>query len=269
VTRQDNRFDVAFGDGRMNVENENAGEPKAKPWGFWPTVGFSLIIFIVYTVIQAVILVIFAVVAALGTENFNFEQHIKGLESNGLFLAMATCAAAPFTIGMTMLFAKIRKHITIKEYLCLHRAGWKELAGWSLALLAFVVCSDTLTYLLHRPVVPEFMLNAYKTAYFTPLLWFALVIAAPLTEEILFRGFLFKGIECSRIGPVGAVIISALAWSAMHLQYGAYGLANIFAGGLLLGFARFRSKSIYPSIVMHALQNIIATVEVIICLRMT
>jgi membrane protease YdiL (CAAX protease family) len=67
---------------------------------------------------------------------------------------------------------------------------------------------------------------------------------------------------------VGAIIISALAWSVIHLQYDAYGLAGIFAGGLLLGFARFKSKSIYPPIVMHALSNIIATVEVIICLRM-
>ena len=268
MTWQDNAFDVAFGDRKMDVEGEDSGEQKAKPWGFWPTVGFSLIIFIVYTVIQVIILVVFAVVAALRTQNFNIEQYVKGLESNGLFLAMATCAAAPFTIGMTILFAKIRRQITLKEYLGLHRVGWKELLKWCLTVLVFVVCFDTLTYLLGRPVVPEFMLGAYKSAYWTPLLWFALVIAAPLTEEILFRGFLFKGIERSKLGPAGAIIISALAWSVIHLQYDAYGLAGIFAGGLLLGFARFKSKSIYPAIIMHALQNIIATVEVIICLRM-
>jgi membrane protease YdiL (CAAX protease family) len=253
---------------KMNVEDENTGEQKTRPWGFWPTVGFSLIIFIVYTVIQVIIFIIFAVLAALRTQNFNIEQYVKGLESNGLFLAIATCAAAPFTIGMTILFAKIRKQIALKEYLGLQRVGWKELLKWSLILLIFSGCFDTLTYLLGRSVVPEFMLAAYKNAYSTPLLWFALVIAAPLTEEIFFRGFVFKGIEHSRLGPAGAVIISALAWSAIHLQYDAYGLAGIFAGGLLLGYARFKSKSIYPSIIMHTFQNIIATVEVIICLRM-
>lgn len=253
----------------MNLAHENAGEGRASPWGFWPTVGFSLIIFIVYTIIQVIILVVFAVVAALRTQNFNIEQYAKGLESNGLFLSIATSAAAPFTIGAVVLFAKIRRQITLKEYLGLHRVGWKEMFKWCLIVLVFAGCFDTLTYLLGRSVVPEFMLGAYKSAYFTPLLWFALVIAAPLTEEILFRGFLFKGIEHSRMGPVGAVIISALAWSVIHLQYDAYGLSGIFAGGLLLGFARFKSKSIYPPIVMHALQNILATVEVVICLRMT
>jgi hypothetical protein len=253
---------------KMSVECENAGEQKARPWGFWPTMGFSFIIAIVYTVSQGIIVFVFAVVAALQVQKFDIERYAKGLESNGLFLAIATCAAAPFTIGITMLFARIRKQITIKEYFCLHRVGWKELLKWCLIVLVFVACFDTLTYLLGRPVVPEFMLEVYKSAYFTPLLWFALVVAAPLTEEIFFRGFLFKGIEHSRAGPAGAVIISALAWSVMHLQYGAYSFAGIFAGGLLLGLARFKSKSIYPSIIMHALQNIIATVEAIISLRM-
>lgn len=253
----------------MGIEYENVSEQKARPWGFWPTVGFSLIITIVYTVILVITVFVFAAVAALRTQNFDIEQYVKGLESNGLYLAIAACAAAPFTIGTTILFAKIRKQITIKEYFCLHRVGWKELLKWSLILLIFSGCLNTLIYLLGRPVVPEFMLEAYRTAYFTPLLWFALTIAGPLTEEIFFRGFLFKGIEHSRMGPVGAVIISSLAWSAIHLQYyDVYSFAGIFAGGLLLGFARFKSKSIYPSIIMHALYNIIATVEVIISLRM-
>lgn len=253
---------------KMSVGCENAGEQKARPWGFWPTMGFSFIIAIVYTVIQAIIVFVFVVVAALGVQKFDIGQYAKGLESNGLFLAIATCAAAPFTIGTTMLFARTRKQITIKEYFCLHSIGWKELLKWCLIVLVFAACFDTLAYLLGRPIVPKFMLEAYKTAYFTPLLWFALVVAAPLTEETLFRGFLFKGIEHSRAGPVGAVIISALAWSVIHLQYDAYSVAGIFAGGLLLGFARFKSKSIYPSIIMHALQNIIATVEAIIILIM-
>ena len=253
----------------MNLAYENAGEGRASPWGFWPTVGFSFIIVTGYISIQVILLLIFVVFAALGTKNFNFEQYIKGLESNGLFLSIATSAAAPFTIGLTILFAKIRKQITLKDYFGLHRVGWKKMFKWCLIVLVFAGCFDTLTYLLGRSVVPEFMLGAYKTAYFTPLLWFALVIVAPLLEEILFRGFLFKGIEHSRMGPVGAVIITALAWAAMHIQYDAYSLAGLFAGGLLLGFARFKSKSIYPSVCMHALQNILATVEVVICLRMT
>lgn len=251
----------------MRANNGNTGEQKPTPWGFWPTVGFSCIIAVVYILIIIIVVAAFAVPAIIMNPDLDIPQFADGLVSNGLFLAISTCVTAPFTIGLAVLFAKIRKAITIKEYLCLHRTGWKELCKWSLILLLFVGCYDTLTFFLRRPIVPEFMFSAYKSARFIPLLWLVLVLIAPLSEEIFFRGFLFKGIQNSRIGAAGAVIITSLAWSAIHTQYDAYGIASIFVGGLLLGFARLKSNSIYPPIVMHALQNIIATIEVVIYLR--
>lgn len=148
----------------------------------------------------------------------------------------------------------------------LHRVGWKELAMWSLMLLLFTGFFDTLTFLLNRHSALQMMVDVYKTAYFTPLLWFAFVIVGPLMEEIVFRGFMFKGIEHSKMGPAGAVIITSLVWSFIHIQYDVYGMVNLFLGGLLLGFARTKSNSIYPPVIMHILQNIIATIEVLVYL---
>jgi hypothetical protein len=110
------------------------------------------------------------------------------------------------------------------------------------------------------------MVQAYKTSFFPPLLWLAFIVASPLYEEIFFRGFLFKGIEHSRAGPAGAVIITSLAWSLLHIQYDFLIIISIFAGGLLLGLARLKTNSIYVPIVMHALQNLMATIVVIIYL---
>lgn len=251
----------------MHADCEHIGEKKPTPWGFWPTVGFSCIIAIVYTLIQVIVAVVFIVAAMLRTPKFDVKQFADGLQTNGLFFAIATCAAAPLTIALIVLFAKIRKKITIKDYFCLNKTGWKELCKWCLIVLLFAACYDTLTFLIKRPIVSPFMVSAYTTAYFTPLLWLTFIIVAPLVEEMFFRGFLFKGIENSRMGPVGAVIITSLVWSAMHTQYDAYSIAAIFLGGLLLGFARLKSNSIYPPIVMHALQNVIATIEVVIYLR--
>lgn len=253
-------------DGKMGT-HERTVEQKPLPWGFWATVGFSCIIAVVYIFVQTIVVTVFAAAGILRTPDFDINEFANSLQTNGLFLAIAICAAAPSTIGLAALFAKIRKPITIKEYLCLHRPGWKELSKWSLVALLFAGCSDALTFLVRRPIIPEFMVSTYTTAYFTPLLWLAFIVVAPLSEEIFFRGFVFKGIEHSRIGPAGAVIITSLAWSAMHVQYDTYGIAVLFAGGLLLGYARLKSNSIYPPIIMHILQNIIATVEVAIYLK--
>ncbi len=251
----------------MQENDEYVSEQKPTPWGFWPTIGFSCVIGIVYIFIQVIVVAIFAVVAVLQTPDLDIDQFADSLQTNGLLLAIATCAAAPFAVGLTVLFAKGRKEITIREYLCLHRVGWKEICKWSFVVLVFVGCFDTLTFLIRRPIVPEFMTSAYTTAYFAPLLWLAFVIVAPLCEEIFFRGFLFKGIEHSRLRPAGAVIITSLTWSIMHIQYDIYGIVSLFIGGLLLGLARVRSNSVYPPIAMHILQNLIATVEVIVYLR--
>ena len=83
----------------------------------------------------------------------------------------------------------------------------------------------------------------------------------------MFRGFLFKGLLYSKAGPVGAVVLSSLIWSALHMQYDLYGMATIFAGGLLLGLARLKSNSIYVPIVMHALWSLIATIETAVYIK--
>ncbi len=249
------------------LEHKNGRQPT--PWGFWATVGFSLVIGATYVFIQTIVVGVFMVAAKLRDANFDVEKIIGDIESNGFLLATATCVSSPFVVALTVVFAKARQHITVRQYLCLHRVGWKDLGKWALVIVLFVICHDTLIFLLHKPIVPDVMINAYKTAQFAPLLLLALIVVAPVSEEIFFRGFLFKGIESSKLGPPGAIIITALAWSVMHLQYNILGIAGIFVGGLLLGLARLRSNSIYPSIFMHALQNVIATIEVVIYIRIT
>jgi len=251
----------------IQQEGRRIENQKPAPWGFWATIGFSCIIGVVYVLVQTIVVLLFIFVARLQDEHLDIFKVADSLKSNGFCLAIATSLSAPFSIGLTVLFVKIHKQITIKEYFCLHTVGWKELGKWVFAVVLFVACHDILTFLLGRPILPEFMISAYKTAYFMPLLWLALVIVAPLVEEIFFRGFLFKGIESSRMGPAGAVIITSLAWSVMHVQYDIYSIASLFLGGLLLGLARLKTHSIFPPIAMHILQNIIATIEVVIYLR--
>ena len=251
----------------ITLENQDQDKQEPRPWGFWATIGFSLVIGAVYIFVQGIVVVLFVVAAKIRDPSVDIDSLAQSLGSNGFCLAVATCVSAPFFIGLTVLFAKIRRPMTVTEYLCLHTVGWKELGKWSLALLLFVTCHDTLMFLINRPIVPQFMVSVYKTAYFTPLLWLALVIVAPLSEEIFFRGFLFKGIEHSKLGAVGAVIFTSLAWAIMHLQYDVYGIFGLFLGGLLVGCARVKSGSLYIPIAMHTLQNLIATAEVVIVLK--
>jgi membrane protease YdiL (CAAX protease family) len=251
----------------VQINSANPNEPKPTPWGFWATIGFSCIIVTIYLLANIILSIIFVVSAKILKPQIDIMDIARSLDSNGLFLSLSTCATAPLVIGLSLLFANIRKDITIKEYFSLNRTSWKQFAKWIVILLLYIACCDAVTYYaLEEPIVSDFMLNAYQTAHFTPLLWLAFIIAAPLYEEIFFRGFLFKGIEKSRAGPVGAIIITSLAWSVLHVQYNFVIIIGIFVGGLILGWARVKTNSIYVPIAMHVLENLLATIVVIVYL---
>jgi membrane protease YdiL (CAAX protease family) len=251
----------------IQADSINPDGQKPTPWGFWPTIGFSCVIGVVYLFACIILSFIVIITAKLMDPQLDIDKFAHSLGSSGMFLAVLACIAAPLVIGLSVLFAKIRKIITVKEYLSLNSIGWFQFLKWSLILLLFTACSDALTSALGIPIVSDFTIKAYKTAYFPPLLGFGLIIATPLYEEIFFRGFMFKGLENSRVGPIGAIVITSLAWSALHIQYDFVIITSIFAGGLLLGWARLKTNSIFVPIVMHALQNLLATIAVIIYLN--
>jgi membrane protease YdiL (CAAX protease family) len=79
----------------------------------------------------------------------------------------------------------------------------------------------------------------------------------PIAEELIFRGWFF-GVLLKKAGPALAILITAAGWAALHYAYGLAVLGVILVDGLLLGLARWRTKSVYPPIVMHILYNLYA-----------
>lgn len=264
---------AATTDNGLNTANPvEEKESPGKPWGFWLTILFSFPIMVFFIIIQTVVAVLFVLVEIFligGKQNpADFEQILSKIESNGLFMSVATCLCAILCMALMAVFIFLRKGIKIREYLCLNKISVGETFKWASILLIFVFCQDALTFLLGKPIVVDVMLDAYKTCLFPPFLIFAIVVAAPLFEEFFFRGFLFIGIQNSRLGSWGAAIITSLLWAAIHQQYDLYGIIQIFASGLLLSYAKVRSGSLYPCIIMHSLMNLVATIEVIVKLKM-
>jgi membrane protease YdiL (CAAX protease family) len=107
------------------------------------------------------------------------------------------------------------------------------------------------------------MLEIYASASVPILLWSTLIVAAPLFEELLFRGLLFQALLETRLKVVGAAVVTSLLWSALHVQYDLYGIASIFVGGLLLSAARYVTGSVLLCMAMHATMNLVATLEVV------
>ena len=118
-----------------------------------------------------------------------------------------------------------------------------------------------------EPIVPDFMIDTYQSATWgLPLLLFVLFVTAPLSEEFFFRGFMLEGLQRSRLGIIGAVIITAAVWAGIHLQYDLHGILMIFFLGLIFGYVRFKTRSLWLCVMLHSIMNLIATAEMLVVL---
>ena len=231
-----------------------------RPWGPWATLGWGLLAAVVWFSVQMAIVVVFVAVAFARDPKQDMEALSIELEHNGLLLSVATLLAAPAALAMCAGAAWLRRY-PVLEYLAVVRFSGRDLAIALLCLALFIPVSDGLMYLSGRPIVPEFMVDAWHTAGFLPLLVVALVVAAPLGEELFFRGFLFRGWSQSRLGPLGAILITSLLWAVIHLQYDWFEVSHIVAAGFLLGWLRWRSGSALLTVIVHGLMNLVATLE--------
>jgi membrane protease YdiL (CAAX protease family) len=169
-------------------------------------------------------------------------------------LAIFQALAVALTLLAAMLFGG-----RLREVLALGAAptGWRAYAGAILAMacLQIVLAGVQHSLLKHdmltdlRPFVglvrgPDWMLAAA-----------VLGIGAPLSEELLFRGFLQSALAKSRLGFWGAALVSTLLWAAMHAGYSLVGLAEVFLIGLLLSWLLWRTGSLRVTIFCHGLYN--------------
>jgi membrane protease YdiL (CAAX protease family) len=244
----------------LSTDLKEPRDSREAPWGAWATIGFGILVVITALIVQGVVAFSF-ILAEFGLdEEADIDPFVKDLQSDGLFLSTATLVSAPICIGIIILFVKLRRGPSVRRYLRIVPIAFGTLVKW-LGITALVLAAMAgVNYLLDTPM-DDFMVDAYETAGIVPLLWVTIILVAPLFEEILFRGFLFAGLHNSRVGAVGAILLTSLLWALLHVQYGIQGLSMILVIGILLGIARLRTDSIYTPFAMHAFYNLVAMIE--------
>jgi CAAX protease family protein len=90
---------------------------------------------------------------------------------------------------------------------------------------------------------------------------FSVIVLAPISEELFFRGFLFQGLR-RKLSFTGAGIVSAIIFGAAHVQ-APFGLGllllipAITALGVILAWVFERRASLVPAMTAHALFNFV------------
>jgi hypothetical protein len=82
----------------------------------------------------------------------------------------------------------------------------------------------------------------------------AIGAGAPLMEELTFRGFLQSALA-QRLGFWPAALVTTAAWTGLHWGYSLAGLAEVFLIGLYFSWLLWRTGSLWPPLICHALYN--------------
>jgi len=244
---------------RPSEEPEFSGQsPSVKApglWGPWATIGWTLLCVVVMLAAQVVGLLTFVVLRIATNASPKFDD----LATNGNVLALATLFSTPASVGLIAFLIRVRRY-PIRDYLALNWPTLRTVLIALLALAALLGATDLTSHLLGRPLVPQIMVDVYRTAWL-PALLLSFVVLAPLGEETLFRGFLYQGIAASRAGPIGAIIVSSVVFALLHVQYDWYGIVAVAATGLFLGVVRYWTGSLLLTMLLHGVANLVATLE--------
>ncbi len=227
-------------------------------WQFWGTALWGVFIFVAMFVGQIGAVVLVAAQRGLPMELASIQ--VVGREPQTL--ALSVIMGLPATLLAVWLAIAIKK-ASFVDYLALHWPSWKQLLLGAVGLILLVLVWETMSRALGREATPGFMTDLLKSGRdkgAALLLLFAFSVAAPMSEEVLARGFLFRGWSASFLGVPGAILLSSLVWTIVHLQYDLYFLAEVLAIGLWFGYMRYRANSLWLTIVLHALNNLTAVV---------
>ncbi len=214
-----------------------AQKPSIFP-GILPTIGWIILYFVLQITCTAIFI-------AIG-------------EPRGLAVLWGIVSSA--IIQLLLMFLYLRKDSRLKK-IGLDTFGTMSLTRTFGLAFILVVGAMLFNFLYAHYVIPgigmqEEMAKMLASIPRTPVNiiagFFAFAIAAPLVEELLFRGFLQNAF--ARFLPIwAAILLSSFAFAMVHLQ--PYAIPGLMSLSIAFGYLYYRTGSLRTNILLHILNN--------------
>ncbi len=234
----------------------------SRPWGRLSTFGLGFV---------ALLAGQMAALMALTWWQAASIAQLPDLSGDGVAVTLVIFVSTPIQVLLLATFAQRGGGNAIGD-LGLKLPSRGEVVFGIICVAALIVAGNIVSWLVGHNVVTSFQSDIYRTAGAAGWLpwiwlWLAVTVVAPIGEEILFRGFLLRGwLRASHeVWPV--IVVTALLWAVIHVQYDWYVITQVFSFGLLLGWIRWASGSTILTILLHGLINFEGMVETFIGLQ--
>ena len=159
---------------------------------------------------------------------------------------------------MVIFLPAIISLMTQKEKIELKKLGFRKLristaflvALYTLLCLPLVTVVNAISMLFVDNTVVEISSEILAVPF--PVAFFMIAVLGPFSEEFVFRGIIFQGYRKDG-NTLGAILLSALAFSFMHMNFNQAGYA--FVIGIALAFVMLAANSFWAPMIMHLIIN--------------
>jgi membrane protease YdiL (CAAX protease family) len=242
------------------LETEVAQKPKLA-WG--PTA--AIIVSIAAYIASQLILIIPATLISRSNGSQNIDQILQ--DSSWLQLVLTGISSIGI-LAVLWLFLRSRKQK-------LKSLGFARIKpsdfGWlAIALVSyFIILALTMAVVTKIPGFNADQVQdvGYKTATAGWQLVFAfigLVVLPPLAEEMLFRGFMYRGLA-SKWPRIIAALVTSLLFALVHFQWNVG--VDVFILSLVLIALYEKTKNLWMSVFLHAIKNGLAFVALFVLIN--
>lgn len=223
-------------------------KPRVVPWtagDVFAIVGLVIAVFVFLSIAVGALLKLLSFI--------NIDGNLEGLAGSPLANSIFWLLQWVITLGIAFAYFKLRGYRINLTQLGFRRTGVGQAALLIFGILvgSFAFQAIYVTYITEPQQEP--VTGIFGTSFISFILAMLIVaVLTPVVEEMFFRGIIHQGLE-QRLGFLPGAVISASIFMVAHVDPTVF--LPIFVLGI--GFAALMSqtKSLWPSIVAHALWN--------------
>ena len=237
------------------MQEVGIGKVKNKKVGWGPAAALFITI-TAYIFSQLILVVPLYLISKIHSDNsINFSDYIDNSPWIGLLL---TGFSSLGLLSVIFIFLKRRKR-------SLRDLGFKKIKfsdfGWLLlAIVSYIFIVAIVLYV--ASFIPGFNSNqkqdvgyAAAAGWQIGLAFIGLVIVPPLAEEIVFRGFLYKGLT-SKWPKIFSALLTSFIFALFHFQWNVS--VDVFVLSLVLIALLEKTNNLWMCVCLHGLKNFIA-----------
>lgn len=235
------------------------GYDPVTPWGAWSGLAMTAVVLLIALIaVVAVTTVAMMVSGVVPTGDNNTGPVPPELASMSIWGMLAGQTAAVLSV---LVFSTLR-HGRPASVLALG-APPMGIKAFAIGLVAFLTVTMLAGFVINL-IFPHDQLEDLKKlaplvqSSIWPLTLLSITAGAALSEELLFRGFLFSALLRSPLGVNGTAVVTSALWTLLHAGYSGQGLFLVFCLGLAFSALLVRFGSLWVPIFCHAVYNALA-----------